>query len=236
MTTTLIHPEWAVVLKGITKGYSLEVTARDIPDLVRTAPGICSTTPVLLPYLPGENNNARVASARIVRDLGFEPMPHFVARRITSLIEFEDFLTRAVSDAGIKRGLVVAGDASSPAGPFADSASLIATGVFERVGIKEIGVAGHPEGHPIMSEEHCWSVLESKCRSIEGRGMTPLIVTQFVFDADVILGWLETLRERGLDHSVRIGVPGPAVQSALVPRRDTATMMQDFLQHSLEQA
>lgn len=40
--------------------------------------------------------------------------------------------------------------------------------------------------------------------------MAPLIVTQFGFDAQPFLDWLEELRQRGIDAPVRIGVPGPA--------------------------
>src|SRR5205085_2102277 len=106
-----------------------------------------------------------------------------------------------------ERCFIVAGDPSTPAGPFADSTALIATGAFERTGIKVIGVGGHPEGHPVMSREECWTVLQSKCTEIERRGMAPLIVTQFAFDAGAILSWLKELRVRGLDYPVRIGVP-----------------------------
>ena len=88
-------------------------------------------------------------------------------------------MTRAVDEAGVERCFVIAGDSPSPKGPLADSASLIGTGVLERSGIKLVGVAGHPEGHPVMSESERWEMLERKCSSIEGRGMAPLIVTQF---------------------------------------------------------
>jgi len=216
MTTPLIDLKWLNAPNAITDGYSLEVTVSDIPALMQAAPGIWPNAPIAIPYLPGESNDARIRAARAVRHLGFEPMPHFSARRIASSIEFEDFLARAVADAGTERCFVVAGDASSPTGPFSDSAALIGAGVFERAGIKVIGVGGHPEGHPIMSEAQCWSVLDAKCRNIEDRGMAPLIVTQFAFDADMILSWLKMLRERGLDYPVRVGVPGPAGISTLV--------------------
>lgn len=216
MGIPLIHPKLLKSPNGITEGYSLEVTARDVAALADVANKIRPAVPILIPYLPGETNNARVAAARAVHDLGFKPMLHFAARRIVSFREFEDFLTRAVAEAGIERCLIVAGDPPSPAGPFSDSASLIATGIFERSCIKVIGVGAHPEGHPAMSEAQCWSVLEAKCRSIEDRGMSPLIVTQFAFDADAILSWLETLRARGLEYPVRIGVPGPAGVTTLL--------------------
>ncbi len=46
--------------------------------------------------------------------------------------------------------------------------------------------------------------------------MTPLIVTQFTFDAEVVLAWLKALRERGLDYLVWISVPGPAGVATLL--------------------
>ena len=61
-----------------------------------------------------------------------------------------------------------------------------------------------------MSKAEQWEVLERKCHSIEMRGMAPLIVTQFAFDADIVLTWLQALRARGINHPVRVGVPGPA--------------------------
>ena len=51
----------------------------------------------------------RIAAARAVRELGFEPMPHFSARRITSALEFEHYLYAVVARAGVQRCFVVAG-------------------------------------------------------------------------------------------------------------------------------
>ena len=206
----IVHPNWLKAPNRITDDYSLEITAKDIPSLNEAAPDIWKGAPIAIPYLPNEVNSARIGACKAVRTLGFEPMPHFSARRIVSLEEFESYLVEAVKAADIRRCFVVAGDPSTPAGPFPDSAALIATGAFERAGIKVIGVGGHPERHPVMSREKCWSVLAGKCAEIERRGMAPLIVTQFAFDADVILDWLKELRARGLDYPVRIGVPGPA--------------------------
>jgi len=206
----LIHPRTPDSPGDITDACSLEVGAKDIPALAAAAARIPPGSTLSIPYLPGQGDDARLAAARAVRELGFEPMPHLSARRIASLAELESFVQRAVAEAGAKRCLVVAGDPSTPAGPFPDSASLIETGVFERAGIKAIGVGGHPEGHPVMSPADRWAVLERKCRGIGMRGMAPLIVTQFGFDADIVLAWLKALRERGIDHPVRVGVPGPA--------------------------
>lgn len=195
---------------GLTHAYSLEVSTKDIAALTSAASRITPGTTISVPYLPRETYEARLAAIRAVRQLGFEPMPHFSARRIASHTELHSFVVRAVAEAAIERCLIIAGDPSAPMGPFEDSTALIETGVFEDAGIKIIGIGGHPEGHPVISQAAQWEALERKCQSIENRGMSPLIVTQFTFDVDKVLDWLKALRERGINHPVRIGVPGPA--------------------------
>ncbi len=210
MAIPLIHPNWDKPRAGITDGFSLEMTAKDEASLRDAAPLIPPETPVAITYLPGEELAARVAATIAVRELGFEPMPHFSARRITSPADFEGYLRAVVERAGVRRCFIVAGDPPAPQGPYFDTMALIETGAFERAGIQAIGVGGHPEGHPNMTPDQCWQVLETKVRAIEARGMAPLVVTQFGFDPDAFLAWLKELRARGIDCPVRIGVPGPA--------------------------
>jgi methylenetetrahydrofolate reductase (NADPH) len=210
MATPLIHPNWERAPDGITEGFSLEMTAKDEPSLRDAAPLIPAETPVSVTFLPGEDVSARVAATQAVRQLGFEPMPHFSARRITSEDDFEGYLKAVVERAGVRRCFIVAGDPPEPQGPYFDTSALIATGAFERAGIRAIGIGGHPEGHPNMTTDQCWHVLDTKVAEIERRGMAPLIVTQFSFDPDAVLAWLKELRARGIDVPVRIGIPGPA--------------------------
>jgi methylenetetrahydrofolate reductase (NADPH) len=216
MTKPLIHPNWATAPAFITDGYSLEMTAKDHASLAEAAALIPPETPVSVTFLPGEAQGARVAAATSVRALGLEPMPHFSARRIGSEDDFESYLRAVVEEAGVKRCFIVAGDPAQPEGPYSDTLSLLATGAFERAGIKAIGVGGHPEGHPVMSMSQCWNVLTEKVKAIEERGMAPLIVTQFSFNPDAVLAWLKEARERGIDAPIRIGIPGPASIKSLL--------------------
>lgn len=213
MTRPLMQPTApgpAIARTDIVEGFSIEMTAKDVEALRVAAPLIPPGTCVAITFLPSEDAEARIAATRVVRSLGFVPMPHFSARRLASAEDFERFLGRLVAESGVRRCFIVAGDAAEPAGPFADTATLIATGAFERAGVRTVGLAGHPEGHPHMTPEQCLDVLADKCASVRQRGMKPIIVTQFGFDADPFLHWIETLRARGIDAPVRIGVPGPA--------------------------
>lgn len=215
MANPLIHLDTPGRIAQITDAYSLEVSAKDMAALTAAASQIAPGTTISVPYLANQDNAARLAAVRAVRQLGLEPMPHLSASRIASLAELETFVQRAVAEAGVQRCFVIAGDPSTPLGPFSDSAALIDTGVFERSGIQVVGLGGHPEGHPIMGTAERWNVLERKCLNIEMRGMAPEIITQFAFDADVVLAWLTALRERGIAHPVRVGVPGPASVAVL---------------------
>lgn len=209
MSYAQIHPNWDREPEYITEGFSIEMTAKDIDGLCEAAPKLPPKTPVAVTFLPGETLEARLAAAKEVRALGFEPMPHFSARRIQSEAEFKSMLDKMVEEAGVKRCFVIAGDTPDPEGPYPDSSTLIETGLFEANSIVAIGIAGHPEGHPNMTVEECFAVLEKKCAMINERGMKPIIVTQFGFDPDAFMRWLIELRERGIDAPVRIGVPGP---------------------------
>lgn len=216
MSYAQIHPNWDREPKYITEGYSVEITAKDIEGFRQTAPNLPAETPVAVTFLPGETLEARLAAAREVRAQGFEPMPHFSARRFKSEQEFITMLERMVKEADIKRCFAIAGDTSEAEGPYLDTSMLIETGLFEAHGIKAIGIAGHPQGHANMTDEECFQVLERKTAMIHERGMKPLIVTQFGFDPDAFMHWLIVLRERGIDAPVRIGVPGPTSIKALM--------------------
>jgi len=209
MSYAQIHPNWDRDPEYITEGFSIEITAKDVNSLREVAPKLPVDTPVAVTFLPGETLDARLAAAREVRALGLEPMPHFSARRITSEDEFKLMIAKMVEEAEVKRCFVIAGDPPAAVGPYSDSSMLIETGLFEESGILAIGIAGHPEGHPNMSNEECFAILKKKCAMILERGMKPIIVTQFGFDIDAFMQWIVVLREKGIDAPVRIGVPGP---------------------------
>lgn len=205
-----LHPAWGRAPATMVDGYSLEMTARDIDALTLAAPRIVPDTPIAVTFLPGETMDARIAAAVRIRGLGFEPMPHLSARRIASHDELAAMVARLTAEAGVKRMFIVAGDPPVPAGPFADTLSVLRTGLLEDHGITAVGIAGHPDGHPAMDRDGLWQALVEKRAEIAERGMASLIVTQFGFDAAPFLAWLAQLRSHDIDSPVRIGVPGPA--------------------------
>jgi methylenetetrahydrofolate reductase (NADPH) len=156
IVSTAIQPAWATAGRSATTdGYSLEMTAKEIGALHAAAPAIVPETPIAITFLPSETMDARIAAAVAVRSLGFEPMPHLSARRIGSHDELAAMVARSTAEAGVRRVFLVAGDPAVPVGPFADTMSLLRTGLFERHGITAVGIAGHPDGHPTWTTARC---------------------------------------------------------------------------------
>ena len=46
--------------------------------------------------------------------------------------------------------------------------------------------------------------------SLTQQGLDATILTQFAFDTDPVLAWIEAVRARGIDSTIRVGTPGPA--------------------------
>lgn len=210
MSYAAIHPDWEKPRRNMVDGYSLEMTAKELDGLREAAPLIRPNTQIAVTFLPGEEMEQRVEAAKLVRELGFEPIVHLSARRLTSKEELDNYLARITGEAGVKRVFLIAGDPPEPEGPFEDSLQVIESGLLEKHGITIAGVGGHPEGHPNVSKPDLWVWMERKIAALRERGIVPLVVTQFAFDDDAIVEWVGEMRQRGIDVPVRLGVPGPA--------------------------
>jgi len=217
MTTILTEPASArTALEGLLQNYSLEMTAKDVPQLEEAADIIPQGTKIAITFLPNEDFPARVVAAARVRQLGFVPVPHISARRLKSQAELEAFLAALQREAAIDRAFVVAGDPPQPEGPYADALAVIRTGLLGKYGVARVGISGYPEGHPEIGSEKLWQAKREKQAAIADMGHDFAVVTQFGFDADPILSWLEQLRGVGVHGLVRIGVPGPASVKTLL--------------------
>jgi len=210
MSYAAIHPDWEKPRSNMVDGYSLEMTAKEIEGLKEAAPAIRPGTQIAVTFLPGEEMEQRVEAAVLVRELGFEPIVHLSARRITSEAELDKYLGDITTRAKVKRVFIIAGDPPEPEGPYSDSLQIIQSGLLQKHGIQIVGIGGHPEGHPNVSKPDLWVWMENKIAAIREGGMVPLVVTQFAFDDDAIVEWLGEMRSRGIDVPVRLGVPGPA--------------------------
>ena len=101
-------------------------------------------------------------------------------------------------------------------GPFRSAADAIDSGLFRRRGIRALGIAGYPEGHPKIGNDALFKALAEKIAAAEATGLAVEIVTQFCFDARAILDYVARLRGFGFEQPLRIGLVGPTSLSALL--------------------
>ncbi len=203
------HDVAAAILSALPADFSLDV-GKELGELERTRSLIPPGTRVLVGFVDGADMATRVSTARAVRQSGFVPVPVIAARRLRSEAMLREYLAGLRASGASGSVLVVAGDPEQPGGPYPDAVSVIGSGVLEEYGVREVSVAGHPGGHPVVPDSVLWPALAGKAAALKERGLAGSVVTQFAFDADQVLAWLAELRARGVSLPVRVGLPGPA--------------------------
>lgn len=189
--------------------YSLEITAKERPALPALKNLVMPGTQVSVTFLPGEQDAARLHAAAAIRSQGLTPVPHLAARRVASAGALRDYLANLQQMAGIDRAFVIAGDPPVPVGPYDSALALIRTGMLAEYGILRVGIGGYPDGHPRIPDDVLWQALHAKHKLLTSLGHEYEIVTQFGFQPEPILAWLERLRQEGITATVRIGLAGP---------------------------
>jgi methylenetetrahydrofolate reductase (NADPH) len=198
------------------RGFSVGATAPALAEIAALKSVLPPRTKIHLSAVAGRPYGETIEAATRVRGQGLEPVPHLAAREVESRAALDDVLARLTRWAGVRRILVVGGDLSHAKGPFGSALELIESGLLQRAGIREIAVAGYPEGHPRLSQDMLDRALAAKIEAAAQTGLDITIVTQLCFDADAVLGWVRRLRHLGIENPVRIGMAGPADLTSLI--------------------
>lgn len=204
------------VVRALCHEYSTEVTPASAAKIASFRDLLPQGTDVYITFLPGGDYLETVALAVRLRKEGFNPVPHVAARSIVNRGMLDDYLARAVGEANVTQVLAIAGAPSTSAGEFADSMQLLDTGLFEKHGIRRIGVAGHPENCNCCAETALWDALRWKNAYAARSGVEVHIVTQFAFEAEPFIAYDRALRREGIGLPLHVGVPGIASLKTLL--------------------
>lgn len=196
--------------------YTLEATRPTADELARLAALVPPGQPLYLSHVPSQSVREIAGLAIAVRRAGLEPVLHLAARRIASPDDLTECLKRACGEAGMRRALAIGGDIPQPMGPYADALALIRGTDWHAAGIAEIGIAGHPQGHPAIAADTMTRALTDKLAAARDAGLRTHIVTQFAFSAAPIVAFVQNLRAAGVTVPVRIGLAGPTRLTALL--------------------
>jgi methylenetetrahydrofolate reductase (NADPH) len=143
--------------------------------------------------------------ARIVRETELKPAAHLTC--VAATREEIDGIVRAYWDAGVRHVVALRGDPAGGLGTryeahpggYAQTSDLVAG--IKRIGDFEVSVSAYPEKHPESgSFDADLDALQAKVDAGADRA-----ITQFFFDNDLYLRFLDRVHARGIDIPI---VPG----------------------------
>ena len=178
-------------------------------DIVEEAARLPRAVRVAVTCSPKHGPDRGLEKAARLRQLGHSLTVHVAARMVRDR-DHLDGLLAGMADAGIGDLFLIGGDVEEPVGEYSSAGELLALVAGHPDRPELIGVAGYPEGHPLIEDEELERVLRAKSR------LADYVVTQMCFDADTLRGWIDRERERGIDLPVVIGMPGKVTRRKLL--------------------
>jgi methylenetetrahydrofolate reductase (NADPH) len=140
---------------------------------------------------------------------GFKVVPHIAAKMVRDKAHLGEIIAR-LNDTPIVSIFVPGGDATKPAGTYTKALEVLRDMADFEHRFTEIGIAGHPEGHPAVSDEVLMDELKKK------QEFSNYIVTQMCFDAGIIGNWVRELRDNGIHLPVWLGLPSVSNRTSLM--------------------
>lgn len=195
--------------------YSIEATPHSIGELTGAAGNLNPGTRVYVAHPPKSSHDDLVETVSRLRELGFEAVPHLVARRLRSKQELDRFLEQLAS-LGVSRALLIAGDLSEPIGSFHSALQVLQTGSLGQHGIRIIGIAGHPDGSQWIAADVIRQSLLDKARFAADNDKDLYIVTQFGFDTDSLIRFETELGNDDIKLEIHAGMAGKTTLTSLL--------------------
>jgi methylenetetrahydrofolate reductase (NADPH) len=203
-------------LEAFLKGYSIEVMPRTAEKVESFRDILPTGTRVYIAHIETPIEDMVATAARLKRE-GYEPMPHFPARIIKDKATLLDWVAR-YKDVGVKQGLILAGNPAAQVGDYSSSMELLESGAFD--GFERLHVAGHPEGNkdidPDGSDRMVMEAARWKSAFAERTDAQMAMATQFCFEAQPVIDWVNRLQAEGIKLPVHIGIAGPAKLQTLI--------------------
>lgn len=167
------------------------------------------TVPLTVTASPTKGQDATVDLAVALAGRGYAVAPHLSARLVRDREHLANIVERCRA-AGITGVFVIGGDPTDVPTGFRHAHDLLVALHELDHGFTDIGIGGHPEGHPEVGHEQLFQALTDKAP------LATHITTQIVFDPKVILSWARELKEHGIDLPVYIGIPGAVHRQKLL--------------------
>ncbi len=205
-------------LPAFLDNFSIEVMPRTLAKIDSLRDVFPTNTRIYIAHIEGTPIDDMVATAKRIRNDGFEPMPHFPARIIHDKPVLSEWVKRYEAEAGVREGLLLGGGVTTPAGDYDSAMQLLDSGVFNH--FRRLHVAGHPEGNRDIdtdgTDHLVMQALHWKQAFADRSDAEMAIVTQFCFEAEPVIAWANKLAAEGIKLPIHIGIAGPAKLQTMI--------------------
>ena len=164
---------------------------------------------IYITYLPDASEDDILETVEFVSNQKLTPIVHLPARTMKDLDHVKDFLKEVRMRTDSPKILVIGGGGDQT-GSVTSSLDILDSGLLAEFGFRHIGIAGHPEGSPDISQDTISEFLNKKFELSKTSNLDLELVTQFFFNAQPFIDWCEKLKKENINLPVRVGFPGPA--------------------------
>ena len=203
------------IVKKFLNSYSIETTPNVYAKYGGFSEFLSKDHDVYITYLPDENSNNVVNTAKKLREEGYEVIPHLPARTIVNLNELEKYLGDLANVSGCTKILIIGGGGNQ-AGNISSTMDVLQSDFLSKFNFKFVGVAGHPEGSPDISNDNLDLAIKEKNDFSKNVDFQMYIATQFFFEAKSLVDWEKHLNSLGNSLPIHAGIPGPASIKTLI--------------------
>lgn len=196
-------------VRAFVDDYSIEATTHDEGKFDEIAAELRPGTRIYVAHVPGTPIDDVVSLSLRFKDAGFTPVPHIIARKLSSAGQLEGALKR-LQEGGVDQALCIAGDIAVDDNAFDSSLEVLQTGLFGEYRFAEVGVAAHPEGSEAIGAERVAAALAGKAEFARTAPFRVRFVSQFGFESKPFIDWEQDTSAQGIDLPIHVGLAGPA--------------------------
>ena len=209
---TNVHIEAA---RNLIANCSIETTPNVYAKYGKFSDLVDKKSNIYVTYLPDEDMNKVIDTAKKLTLEGYNVIPHLPARTISNNDELGKYIKSLSEESGCSKILVIGGGGKQK-GNITSSIEILETDLLSKYNFKEVGLAGHPEGNPDVKQIDLDNAIIQKNKFSKKTDFKMYLATQFFFEAKSLKEW--ELHLSSLDNNLEIhaGIPGPATLKTLL--------------------
>ena len=202
-------------IKSLIKDFSIETTPDVYAKYGQFTEFLSEKNDVYVTYLPDERSENVIETTKKINEEGLTAIPHLPARTIKDNSELEKYIGSLSEIAGCNKILVIGGG-SIQTGNIASSMQVLKTDLLSKYNFVQVGLAGHPEGNPDISDKELDKAIIEKNMFAQNVDFKMYLATQFFFESSSFAKWEAHLISLKNNLDIHAGIPGPATLKTLI--------------------